>query len=139
LLMWRGQWIETRICRCFGSLARNGLGVTIGVLCGAALVCGLGRACAMPPSVTHEVWWLWLAPRMFNLGVGINILLTCPLIALGDEHFRNSLDAQTFMLAGVVYFVVGLVGTHEMRDRADVAMRAVCASDAKRATTGAGE
>ena len=101
---------------CYGSLARNGLGVAIGVACVILLSYSLLRMCCAPASADREMWWLWLSLRVFLLGIGVNILITCPLIAFGDEAFRGSIDAITFIaIAGPAYLGFGLWATHERR------------------------
>ncbi len=105
---------------CAGSLARNGLGVAIGVACSAALTVSLGRACLEPASLRREVAWLWNTLRAFAGGIGVNILLTCPAIALGDASFASSPDFVSFvLLAGPAYLAVGVGATPEMRDKLD--------------------
>ena len=105
---------------CYGSLARNGLGVAIGISCTAVLIVSFVRSCLQPPPVQRDVWWLWLALRIFLIGIGINIMVTCPAIAVGDVAFRQSPDYLSFvMVAGPTYLGAGILATHERREQFD--------------------
>ena len=104
---------------CGGSMARNSLGFIIGIAGVAMLAISLARTCFDQPSLQRELAWLWSTFRVVQVSIGMNIMITCPIIAIGDTLYRASIDFQTFLLAGLVFLTVGSVCTPDRREKID--------------------